>query len=75
MVDCFQSGGTDAQSPSHDYHMEKVRLGGYAYLVDNSRYLVEWDCSLDHLAEEIIRLYYSMGLQNNSAYKQHFSFA
>jgi len=63
--------GEDVLSTNHTLHMLKVKAGHYAYIVDKttSELAMARSCDVTMLHLEFMPLHYSIGLQNNSAYK------
>ena len=70
MLRSLQSG-EDVLSTNHTLHMLKVKAGGYAYVVDKTSTELEMarSCDVTSLPLEFLPLHYSVGVQNNSAYK------
>ena len=64
--------GEDVLSPNHTLHMLRVKAGRYAYIIDRTSTELEMarSCDVTMLHFQFIPLHYSVGLQNNSAYKE-----
>ncbi|KAL3861017.1 hypothetical protein ACJMK2_007110 [Sinanodonta woodiana] len=66
----FNKSDTSVLSTSIDVHVDKVRAGGYAFIVDKTftEIIVEKECSLMKMKEEFLPLKYAIGLPKNSPY-------
>ena len=60
-----------AVSSDHNTHMQLVYGGEYAYLSDLISFEVEMSnsCNLEVMKEKFSPVYYAIGVQNNSAYR------
>jgi len=66
-----RESGEDVLSTNHTLHMLKVKEGRYAYVVDKTSTELEMarNCDVTLLPIKFLSLHYSVGVQNNSAYK------
>ena len=66
----FNSSSLVSLSPDHNYHLNKVYEGNYAYVIGitPSKVLMREHCDVTIAKETFAPLYYSVGLQKNSAY-------
>ena len=71
----FVSKDKDALSTSHQKHLEMVYEGKYVYFSDLSSFQMEMTkrCDLALIRDKFTSVYYTIGLQNNSAYYDIFS--
>ena len=71
-----QQKQSQALSADHSTHIQMVYAGRYAYLSDLVSFEVEMrnSCDVAVMKEKFSPVYYAIGLQNNSAYEDLFSY-
>ena len=67
--------GVDPLNPTNQVHLDLVRRGSYAYVLDGTgaSSLVANSCQYTVMEETFYPLYNAVALQNNSAYRDVFS--
>lgn len=68
----FIAEGHDVLSSNHSVHMEELKTGKYAYIVDltAAQYFISENCDYDIAPEQFLPLQYAIALQLNSAYTE-----
>ena len=68
---CFEENHDFVLSPSHEEHLDHMYSSRYAYICDMTGIWIEQSksCDVEVMNERFLVAPYSVGMQNNSAYK------
>lgn len=66
----FQQNGEDVLNPTNDFHIEKLRAGGYVYMIDQISIDTLMDCEISIAKEKFIPLPIALGIQKGSPLSQ-----